>query len=71
MEIAFDRSEWGLIKAMIQKIGLGDTVLARVEAGCRKLQAIIRVNDLNFDPIALTRTVQQGFLLSPLLFDTC
>lgn len=56
---------WGLIKAVIQHMGLG---MGR-ERVYRKPQAIIRVNDLNSDPISLTRGIQQGFLLSPLLFN--
>lgn len=68
---AFDRLEWPLIKKMVHRMELGSNIIAWWEAIYKELQAKIRMNDLNSEPILLTRGVRQGCLLSPLLFDIC
>lgn len=65
-EKAFDRLKWALIKEMVQKMGLGVKLLSWLKAVYKEPQAIIRVNDLNSDPILL-RGVWKGCPLSPLL----
>lgn len=52
-------------------MGFGSSILASVEAVYKAPKARIKMNHLNSVPFLLTRGVQQGCPLSPLLFDIC
>lgn len=70
-EKGFDMLEWNFLKKVIEKIGLGGTRIAWLEAVYKEPQARIQVNNLCTETIYLTWGVRQGCPLSPLLFNIC
>lgn len=67
-EKAFNQVDWRFLRAVLQKIGLGPQMIARIMAPYIAPLARVRVNGQLTQPIPILRGTWQGCPLSPLLF---
>ncbi|XP_056403189.1 transmembrane protein 260 isoform X1 [Hyla sarda] len=70
-EKAFDRVDWGFLRATLEQIGLGPAMMGRVMALYRDPQARVRVNGSLSSPFPIRNGTRQGCPLSPLLYILC
>lgn len=64
-EKAFDRVNWAFLRAVLQNIGLGPTMINNIFSLCNHHQAPIRVNGSLSKPFEIGNDTRQG---CPLLF---
>lgn len=68
-EKALDRIEWPFMKLVVQKIGLSNKLRTWIEVIYNEPTAILLINGECTEEIKLSRGVQQGCPMSPLLFN--
>lgn len=67
-EKAFDRVDWGFLKAVLRKVGLGPGLISKLMASYAKPTTRFRFNGRLTAPIPIYRGTRQVYPLSPLLF---
>ena len=67
-EKAFDRVDWGFMKATLSATGFGPAFIAWVSLFYHRVQSSVNVNGYLSPFYYLSRGVQQGYPLSPLLY---
>ena len=67
-EKAFDRVDWGFMKATLSAMGFGPAFIAWVSLFYHRVQSSVNVNGYLSPFYYLSRGVRQGYPLSPLLY---
>ena len=67
-EKAFDRVDWGFLKATLVKMGFGPSFSGWIDMFYKGSQSAVNVNGHISSFFSLSRGVRQGCLLSPLLY---
>jgi hypothetical protein len=68
---AYDKVEWPFIWAMLERIGLGPSIIRLIQSLHINASTMIIVNGIPSEPFEITRSVRQGCPLAPYLFVLC
>lgn len=68
-EKTFDRVEWGYIREVLERFGIGALLLKWIDLIYCQQKATIVINGLRYKDLIISRGVQQVCPLSPLIFN--